>query len=126
MPAPPHIPETIKQFWRDNPTEYSKDDIYHLDPDSENAVFLKYLLENGFATIVFKLNGKPIGEYNGGEAFNLDIILGNLTIQKNGENLGTYNGSSSKTVNVEVPVITYGTAPPSGGKPGDVYMRYLA
>ncbi len=38
-----NIPETIMQFWRDNPTPYTKDDIFHLEPESENAVFLKYL-----------------------------------------------------------------------------------
>lgn len=37
------IPETIQQFWRDSPTEYTLNDIKHLEPFSENAVFLKQL-----------------------------------------------------------------------------------
>lgn len=36
------------QFWRGSPTAYTRDDIFHLEPLSENAVFLKYLaLLNG-------------------------------------------------------------------------------
>ena len=147
-----HIPETILQFWRDSPTEYSKDDIHHLEPDSEEAVFLKYLLENGFATLTIKLNGKTLGSFNGQKETDINIDLGTLTIQRNGETIGTYNGSgnkninvslgtltvqkngttvetyngdSSKTVNITVPRITYGTGNPSGGNSGDVYMRYL-
>ncbi|MGN1043523.1 MAG: hypothetical protein ACI4PR_01805 [Acutalibacteraceae bacterium] len=147
-----HIPETIMQFWRDSPTEYSKEDIHHLEPDSEEAVFLKYLLENGFATLTIKLNGKALGSfngqketdvdvslgtltiqrngetvgtYNGSEPKNIDINLGTLTIQKNGSTVETYNGDSSRTVNITVPTITYGTGNPSGGNSGDVYMRYL-
>lgn len=147
-----HIPETIMQFWRDNPTEYSKDDIHHLEPDSEEAVLLKYLLENGFAKLTIKLNGKvldsfngqketdvdvslgtltiqrngeTIGTYDGSEPKNININLGTLTIQKNGSTVETYNGDSSKTVNITVPRITYGTGNPSGGNSGDVYMRYL-
>lgn len=147
-----HIPETILQFWRDSPTEYSKDDIHHLEPDSEEAVFLKYLLENGFASLTIKLNGKTIGSFNGQKETDVDVNLGILTIQKNGETVGTYNGSenqninvslgtltiqrngttvetyngdSNKTVNITVPKITYGTGNPSGGNSGDVYMRYL-
>lgn len=147
-----HIPETIMQFWRDSPTEYSKEDIHHLEPDSEEAVFLKYLLENGFAKLNIKLNGKILGSfngqketdvdvslgtltiqkngetagtYNGSEAKNIDINLGTLTIQKNGSTVETYNGDSSKTVNITVPRITYGTGAPGGGNSGDVYMRYL-
>lgn len=147
-----HIPETILQFWRDSPTEYSKDDIHHLEPESEEAVFLKYLLENGFATLTIKLNGKTLGSFNGQKETDINIDLGTLTIQRNGETIGTYNGSgnkninvslgtltvqkngttvetyngdSSKTVNITVPRITYGTGNPSGGNSGDVYMRYL-
>ena len=42
-----HIPETIMQFWRNTPTEYSKDDIHHLEPDSEEAVFFNTYLKMG-------------------------------------------------------------------------------
>lgn len=38
-----NIPEFIWQFWKGSPTIYTKDDIFHLEPFSENAVFLKYL-----------------------------------------------------------------------------------
>lgn len=147
-----HIPETIMQFWRNSPTEYSKDDIHHLEPDSEEAVFLKYLLENGFAKLTIKLNGKTFGSYNGKDDTDVDIKLGTLTIQRNGEtmgtyngsdakninvslgtliiqkngaNIGTYNGNSAQTVNITVSTITYGTGNPGGGNNGDVYMRYL-
>ena len=125
MAEPLHIPETIRQFWRDNPTEYSKDDIHHLEPDSEEAVFLKYLLENGFAKLNIKLNGKILGSFNGQKETDVDVSLGTLTIQKNGSTVETYNGDSSKTVNITVPRITYGTGAPGGGNSGDVYMRYL-
>lgn len=152
MAEPLHIPGTIRQFWRDSPTEYSKDDIHHLEPDSEEAVLLKYLLENGFAKLTIKLNGKEIGNFNGQKETDLNIELGTLTIQRNGEtmgtyngsesknmnirqetltiqkngtNIGTYNGDSSQIVNITVPTITYGTGEPSGGNNGDVYMRYL-
>lgn len=37
------IPNFMLQFWRGSPTEYTQDDIFHLEPLSENAVFLKYL-----------------------------------------------------------------------------------
>ena len=37
------FPKLILQFWSDIPTVYTKDDIYHLEPSSETAVFLKYL-----------------------------------------------------------------------------------
>lgn len=87
---------------------------------------MKYLLENGFAKLVFKLNGNEIGEFNGSEQADLDLVLGNLVIQKNGANIGTYNGSDDSTVNIQVPTITYGTSAPSGGNIGDVYMRFLA
>ena len=120
-----HIPETIMQFWRDSPTEYSKEDIHHLEPDSEEAVFLKYLLENGFAKLNIKLNGKILGSFNGQKETDVDVSLGTLTIQKNGSTVETYNGDSSKTVNITVPRITYGTGAPGGGNSGDVYMRYL-
>ena len=120
-----HIPENILQFWRDNPTQYSKDDIHHLEPNSENAVFLKYLLENGFAKLTLNLNGKEIGNFNGQKETDLNIELGTLTVQKNGTTVGTYNGDAAKTVNITAPIITYGTGEPSGGNNGDVYMRYL-
>ena len=153
MPAPKYWPETLRQFWSDNPTEYTKDDIHHSEPDSQISHLLKYLLENGFAKLTIKLNGEVIGEYNGGEPFDLDIALGTLTVQRNGTNIGTYNGSNNITVNVvlgnlniqkngttvatyngdsnataniTVPVITHGTAAPSSGAPGDYYVRYLA
>ena len=45
-----NIPEFMLQFWKNSPTVYTKDDIIHLEPFSENAVFLKYL-----ALTVFKL-----------------------------------------------------------------------
>ena len=95
-----HIPETIMQFWRDSPTEYSKEDIHHLEPDSEEAVLLKYLLENGFAKLTIKLNGKEIGNFNGQTETDLNIELGTLTIQRNGETMGTYNGSDSQNIDV--------------------------
>ena len=101
-----HIPETIIQFWRNNPTEYSKDDIHHLEPDSEEAVFLKYLLENGFARLTIELNGETIGTYNGKDDTDVDIKLGTLTIQRNGEIMGTYNGSDSKNINVSLGTLT--------------------
>ncbi len=42
------IPEFMRQFWSENPTVYTRDDITHLEPEGENAVFLKYLaLING-------------------------------------------------------------------------------
>lgn len=151
LAKPSHIPETIMQFWRSNPTEYTKEDIHHLEPESENAVLLKYLLENGFAKLTIKLNGQEIcsfngqtetdaninlgtltvkrngesmGTYNGSENKDINVNLGTLTVQKNGSSVGTYNGSSNKTINVTVPVITYGTGNPSGGNNGDVYMRH--
>lgn len=152
MSGPSHIPKSIQQFWRDNPTQYSKEDIHHLEPESENSVFLKYLLENGFAKLTLKLNGKEIGSfsgkeetdlnielgtlaiqrngetidnYNGSESKNINVIQEMLTVQKNGVNIGTYNGDVDKTINITVPAITYGTGEPHGGNSGDVYMRYL-
>lgn len=41
-----NIPEFMLQFWKDSPTVYTTDDIIHLEPFSENAVFLKYLALN--------------------------------------------------------------------------------
>lgn len=38
-----NIPDFILQFCRGSPTAYTQDDIFHLEPMSENAVFLKYL-----------------------------------------------------------------------------------
>lgn len=38
-----NMPDFMLQFWRGSPTEYTQDDIFHLEPLSENAVFLKYL-----------------------------------------------------------------------------------
>ena len=101
-----HIPETILQFWRDNPTEYSKDDIHHLEPDSEEAVLLKYLLENGFAKLTIKLNGKVLDSFNGQKETDVDVSLGTLTIQKNGETVGTYNGSESKNIDINLSTLT--------------------
>ena len=148
-----NMPPWIIEYWTETPTEYTKDDIHHLEPDSVLAVFLKYWLENGFAPLIFKVNGKVVFEYNGGDAVDADLVLGNLTIQRNGTTIGTYNGSDDKTVNMQlgtltvqkngttvatyngdntatanitVPIITYGTSAPSGGSTGDVYMRYLA
>lgn len=40
------VPDFILKFWRDSPTEYTRDDIFHLEPMSENAVFLKYIALN--------------------------------------------------------------------------------
>lgn len=101
-----HIPETILQFWRDSPTEYSKEDIHHLEPDSEEAVFLKYLLENGFATLTIKLNGKMLGSFNGQKETDVDVSLGTLTIQRNGETVGTYNGSEPKNIDINLGTLT--------------------
>lgn len=43
-----NIPDFMLQFGRGSPTAYTRDDIFHLEPMSENAVFLKYLaLLNG-------------------------------------------------------------------------------
>lgn len=44
-----NIPDFMLQFWSENPTDYASNDIFHLEPFSENAVFLKYLalLSNG-------------------------------------------------------------------------------
>ncbi len=67
------IPETIKQFWRSSATQYTEDDIHHLEPESENAVFLKYLLENGFAKLTIKLNNETIDTYNGQKDTDLNI-----------------------------------------------------
>ena len=42
------MPDFMLQFCRRSPTTYTRDDISHLEPLSENAVFLKYLaLLNG-------------------------------------------------------------------------------
>lgn len=42
------MPEYMLQFQRGSPTAYTRDGIFHLEPLSENAVFLKYLaLLNG-------------------------------------------------------------------------------
>lgn len=38
-----NMPGFMLQFWRGSPTAYTRDDIFHLEPLSENAVFLKYL-----------------------------------------------------------------------------------
>lgn len=38
-----NIPNFLLQFWSENPTIYTKDDIFHLEPLSQEAVFLKYL-----------------------------------------------------------------------------------
>lgn len=38
-----NIPDFMLQFESGFPTEYTRDDIFHLEPLSENAVFLKYL-----------------------------------------------------------------------------------
>ena len=75
MAKPSHIPETIMQFWRSNPTEYTKEDIHHLEPESENAVLLKYLLENGFAKLTIKLNGQEICSFNGQTETDANINL---------------------------------------------------
>lgn len=43
-----NMPDFMLQFQRGSPTAYTRDDIFHLEPLSENAVFLKYLaLLNG-------------------------------------------------------------------------------
>lgn len=118
------IPEKIKQFWTDSPTKYTKSDIAALEPDSEIAVFLKYLLQNGFSTLTIQLNGDNIGVYNGGEPKTLNIKLGQLTIKKNGVSIGSYDGSASAEIDLNFPNISSGTNPPSGGNDGDIYMRY--
>ena len=120
-----HIYLKLLRVWQENWAEYSKDDIHHLEPTSEEAVFLKYLIENGFANLSIKLNGKDVGNFGGENGSDINIELGVLTIQKNGETIGTYNGNTGKTVNISVPTITYGTGEPSGGNNGDVYLRYL-
>ncbi len=38
------LPRWTDDFWSENPTEYTKDDILHLEPESEEATYLKYLL----------------------------------------------------------------------------------
>ncbi len=37
------MPLWMQKFWSDKPTEYTKDDIFHLEPGSEKAVYLKIL-----------------------------------------------------------------------------------
>ncbi len=145
------LPRWMEEFWSDNPTEYTKEDLQHLEPNSENVAFLKYLVINGFAKLILRLNGKNKGEFNGSDDTIVDFDLGSLTIQKNSKDVGVYDGSTSKTINltlgtlkiqkngadvgtyngdgnvtanISVPVVTYGTGAPSGGKTGDVYMRY--
>ncbi len=49
-----NIPEFMLQFWKDSPTVYTKDDIIHLEPFSENAVFLKYLALNNSSGMVYR------------------------------------------------------------------------
>lgn len=118
------LPRWMEEFWSENPTEYTKDDIFHLEPGSEGAAYLKYLVINGFAKLTLQLNGKNKGEFNGSEEVTINLNLGNLIIQKNGETIGNFNGDDNVIANISVPVVTYGTGAPSGGKTGDVYMRY--
>jgi hypothetical protein len=151
MTIPTHIPKWLQQFWDENPTIYTEEDILHLEPSGLNAVFLKHLIESGHATLTLELNGVEIGSYNGKSSEDIDINLGTLTIQKNGTtvaeyngnqsataniNLGTltiqkngttvaeYNGNQAAAANITVPNVTFGTGTPSGGANGDVYMRY--
>ncbi len=53
-----NIPDFMLQFCRGSPTSYTRDDIFHLEPLSENAVFLKYLV---------LLNGEDSGGGNDGK-----------------------------------------------------------
>jgi hypothetical protein len=46
MPVPENWPEELKQFWSDNPTEYTENDIYHSEPESQSAQLLKYIALN--------------------------------------------------------------------------------
>jgi hypothetical protein len=121
------IPRWIGEYWESAPTEYSKDDIKHLEPGSELAVFLKYLLLNGFETLTLQVNGETLATFNGSNnvVANIDGFA-TLTLEVNGEPLATFNGSDDATAEIKVPVVTYGTEAPSGGNTGDVYMRYLA
>ena len=38
-----HIPNWIIGYWTETPTEYTSDDIVHLEPDSLSTVYLKSL-----------------------------------------------------------------------------------
>jgi hypothetical protein len=41
-----NLPPWIQQFWYDTPTVYTKEDIFHLEPNGLTAVFLKILALN--------------------------------------------------------------------------------
>ncbi len=49
------MPEWIQEFWRENPTEYTKDDISHLEPSNEASIFLKLLALNSSKTETLSL-----------------------------------------------------------------------
>ena len=45
-----NIPNWIIGYWTDNPTLYTSDDIFHLEPDSLSPVYLKFLaLKSGYS-----------------------------------------------------------------------------
>lgn len=48
-----NLPQYIQQYWTENPTQYTLDDMFHLEPDSENTAYLKFMVEN------FVLTPKP-------------------------------------------------------------------
>lgn len=94
-----NIPDWLKPYISDDAYIATKEQIEDLDPQSREDTLLKYI------------------------ALNLGNN-GTLIITVNGKTPTTYNGEQNASLNLEIPVITYGTGSPSGGDNGDVYMRY--
>ncbi len=93
-----NIPDWLEPYISDDAYIATKEQIEDLDPQSREDIFLKYIA--------------------------LNLRTGSLSISINGEPIIEYNGEENKQLDLDIPVITYGTGAPSGGNNGDVYMRY--
>lgn len=83
-----------------------------------------YGFKEKLKSLIFIRGGETINEWNGESEVTINLDGRDLVIERNNVTLGTYDGSTEVTVDIQVPVITSGTANPSGGSSGDVYLKY--
>jgi len=91
------VPDWLSPFITEDAYVALKAQIEQLDPQSREEMILKYIALKQLEELIFEVNGTEAG---------------------------SYDGSTETTINITVPVITFGSGVPTGGSDGDVYLRY--
>lgn len=91
------VPSWLEPFITADAYVALKAQIEQIDPQSREEALLKYIALRVFDTLTIKVNGTEVGNYDGDTPTEIDL---------------------------DIPIITYGSGVPTGGSNGDVYLRY--